>query len=199
MSFKERFKIFVIGMILGSCVVAFILYQRGLDTKKGDDNSPQASLVAAVDGIRKAYDTRGEPLQSRLIADEKIQTMASTNLQKRAFILKGDYPGQLLRVEETQERLSDGQYTRVIDWSVMAADQVVVTLKADTLPTDLVTPLKAWNYRLLERGDSDDSYVIQINDESIDGIYVAIDRIQGMSDVVVEVAPRYFDKQNEIM
>ncbi len=192
MPFKERLKIFIIGAVLGSLLVSFIFYQRGFGDHKSEAEHADMALQQAIDGVAKAYASRIEPLQSRFLAEEVFEDTSIPLQQRRTFVIRGQLPGQELRIEELLESDESGQYHRVVDWSVLSPNQMLITLKPQLKPATLSKELKQWGYRFVGKTEIPDCYVIQLGDSSIAAIDTAKERIGGMDLGVVSVEPMVY-------
>ena len=194
MLLKDRLKVFFVGVLIGSCLVSYILYKRSQTHREQPESSLAFDVQDAVSGIRKAYQSGpfAEPLQSRMISAESITPLSEGAQQKRVFILQGQDTQQLLRIEEIQQTYEESDYTTVLDWSVMAADQILVTLQPDYPPSQLAKDIASFGYNLIKKGLQPDSYVIRLNQHEIDSVNNAIVRMQDLDDTVLSATPNYY-------
>jgi len=198
--FKERLKIFALGAVLGSILVSFIMAQRAQDAKPAveDPETPEEIQRAAVPGILEAYRQRRAPMQSDFIEASKLYPHPDDRKYRRALILRGVNPEQVLRIEETVIKAPPGEgqdAERIAQVRVMAAGQVVAQLAEGAAPAELAEALRPMGYRLLRRGAQPNELVITLPGQVPESVPNALDAIAQLPQVTT-VQPYYLDDQN---
>ncbi|GHC05193.1 hypothetical protein [Cerasicoccus arenae] len=193
MKFKDRLIIFFFGAILGMILVTIIKSQRAKDRPEAPPEVQTAVDIqrAATPGILQAYRERGQPMQSDFIVASKLYPHPDEHTYRRVLILQGQEPEQTLRIEETVQKVNDGELVESV--RVMSADRVVVELAPGAPSSELATAVKSWGYRITERGQMPDQYLLLLGAKEPATVADAVDRIAGI-ERVVNVQPLYYDR-----
>lgn len=182
MTFKDRLKVFLIGAVLGVVLVTYIKNKKA-------ENRPVASVPvtaeemqqAAAPGIYQAYAERGAPMQSDFIKASRLYPHPDNDKYIRVLILKGEEPGQVLRIEETVIKTKPAESIDQV--KVMAADRVIVLLTPGMETAQLAQQLKPWGYRIIKRGEATDQYIIELGAREPETVSDAIERISAVEGV----------------
>lgn len=193
MSFPQRLLIFFVGVLLGGLLSLYIIKQRGFERPGPPPQSLEEAEAEAIPGILKAYGERQEPMESRFIVDEFRERGSEAGEIRRVFILEGQMPGQLLRIEEWQTR---GPYGRqqVNRWRVSAAARARIQLQPGTPPGSVRDLLDSHGARLLRRSDEPDTYVISITNSGARSVDNLIQALESTDEPILNVTPDYLDK-----
>lgn len=192
MKFRDRLIIFIFGAILGVILVTFIKSQRARE------NPPSAQPTTAVDiqrtaapGIYQAYQERGVPMQSDFIQASKLYAHPDDDKYYRVLILQGQEPEQTLRIEETVVKTKQGEVIGKV--RVMSADRMLVTLAKGNESSTLAQKIKPWGYRVVERGEGPDDYLLNLGAKEPETVADALDRLREL-EIVVKADPLIYKR-----
>ncbi|MEO0796369.1 MAG: hypothetical protein AAFX93_14460 [Verrucomicrobiota bacterium] len=189
MNFKDRLKVFGVGVLLGGILVAVIKSRREPEQNERPSanayQSPEDIQRAAVPGILEAYDERGVPMQSDFIAASRLYPHADENKYERVLVLKGQESEQVLRIVETIKKPVEGrdEGEKVVNVRVMSVDQVRVELHPGSQSSKLANAIRPWGYRVLRRGDRENVYIVVLNSQEPEAVHDAIENLRTVPEV----------------
>lgn len=192
MPFKQRLKIFAIGFLAGCALVMVILKNRNAGEREREvPATAEARRDAAVPGLRKVYEDRRMPLESRFIVEDASRMTQERGVRLRSLILEGEFSGQKLRVEEWIRG------DEVIAWAVMAPDELILTLQPGVSTSQLTGPLHKLGIRMLRRGGAEDTVIVALADSRLNAVPDAIAQLADLSGLVRGAQPNYLDKSSQ--
>ncbi|WP_309382986.1 hypothetical protein [Cerasicoccus frondis] len=197
MKFKQRLIIFGFGAIMGAIIVTIIKAQRARDREPATISASAAPKTEvdiqreAVPGILQAYRERQVPMQSDFIKSSKLYAHPDDNTYRRVLILQGQEPEQTLRIEETILKRAQGEVVDSV--RVMSADRLVVTLESGAASSELADAVQPWGYRIQNRGDAADQYILTLGAKEPETVADAIVNVSGVAHVV-SAQPLYLDR-----
>ena len=191
---KQRWMVFAVGFLIGSCIASYFLMTRLSKSKLQEDPQSVAEIEAqVVPRIFQAYAERRVPMESRFIMDEKVVAIDADHYQ-RTLILQGEREAQIVRIVETVQK-GHGQFADTVqDWRIMAARRVIVQVKPEVTSPDFSRAIRQSGYRLLAERNAPNVYVIGLPDHRVESVDIAIDYFQGLVDWVIEATPDYLDE-----
>lgn len=197
MKFKQRLIIFGFGALMGAIIVTIIKAQRARENKP---NEPAAMVAPkteveiqreVVPGILQAYKERQVPMESDFIKASKLYPHPDENTYRRVLILQGQEEPQTLRIEETILKKPQGEFVDSV--RVMSADRLVVTLDPGASSSDFAHAIRDWGYRVKERADAPDAYIVTLGAKEPATVSDALRQINDVAHVA-SASPLYLDR-----
>lgn len=136
MNFTQRLAFFVLGIVIGSVFVGYIMQQRrtvAAERKQADAAvapvGAEAIQRAVVPGIMTAYNQRRVPMQSEFIKSiVEVPDEPRTGFTERYLLLRGIEPEQLIAIREVAPSDADKVWGKLDDVRIFAADRVQVRI-----------------------------------------------------------------------
>lgn len=152
MTFPQRLLVFIIGILLGSVLVSYIMRERREAAAQHRTEEAELAPVgteaiqrAAVPGIINAYNRHRKPMHDAKHVASAIVTAedAPAGLRSRFILLRGKGDAdQVLGIREWIGEDADLVWGDVLDVRIFAADRVLVRVKPNTTREQLVTALE---------------------------------------------------------